>query len=148
MISRLVSSSPAWDSVLTAQHLEPASDSVSPSLSAPPLPTLCLSKMNKCLKSFFLNNHLLKFPPLNTVTFHMLGVNISSVNLMGDRIQPIINGKHTALVNYRPFTLGWGGSLIRTWFYCGRKFLSIVLYGSWSHLQNILPLSLSCWVHL
>ena len=37
MISQLVGSSPALGSVLTAQSLEPASDSVSPSLSAPPL---------------------------------------------------------------------------------------------------------------
>ena len=37
MISRLVSLSPASGSVLTAQSLEPALDSVSPSLSAPPL---------------------------------------------------------------------------------------------------------------
>ena len=36
-ISRFVGSSPASGSVLTAQSLEPASDSVSPSLSAPPL---------------------------------------------------------------------------------------------------------------
>ena len=43
MISRFVGSSPASGSVLTAQSLEPASDSVSPSLSAPPLLTLCLS---------------------------------------------------------------------------------------------------------
>ena len=47
MISRLVSSSPTSGSVLTAQGLEPASDSVSPlSLSAPPW--LCsLSYQNK-----------------------------------------------------------------------------------------------------
>ena len=43
MISQFVSSSPASGSVLTAQSLEPASDSVSPSLSAPPLLMLCLS---------------------------------------------------------------------------------------------------------
>ena len=43
MISQFVSSSPASGSVLTAQSLESASDSVSPSLSAPPLLTLCLS---------------------------------------------------------------------------------------------------------
>ena len=43
MISRFVSSSPASGSVLTAQSLEPALDSVSPSLSAPPLLVLCLS---------------------------------------------------------------------------------------------------------
>ena len=36
MISQLVGSSPALDSVLTAQSLEPASDSVSLSRSAPP----------------------------------------------------------------------------------------------------------------
>ena len=43
VISRFMSSSPTLDSVLTAQSLEPASDSVSPSLSAPPLLMLCLS---------------------------------------------------------------------------------------------------------
>ena len=37
MISRFMGSSPASGSVLTARSLEPASDSVSPSLSAPPL---------------------------------------------------------------------------------------------------------------
>ena len=46
VISQLVSSSPASGSVLTARSLEPASDSVSPSLSAPnPLAfCLCLSQ--------------------------------------------------------------------------------------------------------
>ena len=49
MISQFVSSSPTSGSVLTAQSLEPASDSVSPSLSAPPPLALCLSlsKINK-----------------------------------------------------------------------------------------------------
>ena len=47
-VSRFVGLSPALGSVLTARSLEPASDSASPSLSAPPLLTLCLSKMNKC----------------------------------------------------------------------------------------------------
>ena len=42
MISQLVGSSPT--SLLTAQSLEPASGSVSPSLSAPPLLALCLPK--------------------------------------------------------------------------------------------------------
>ena len=52
MISWFVSSSLASGSVLTAQSLESASDSVSPSLSAPPLLMLCLSvsKINKTLK--------------------------------------------------------------------------------------------------
>ena len=53
MISRFVSSSPTLGSVLTARSLEPASDSVTPSLSAPPLLvlssslSLSLSKINK-----------------------------------------------------------------------------------------------------
>ena len=42
MISWLVSSSPASGSVLIAKSLEPALDSVSPSLSAPPPLTFCL----------------------------------------------------------------------------------------------------------
>ena len=46
-ISRSVSSSPASGSVLTAQSLEPVSDSVSPSLSAPPPFMLCLSLSQK-----------------------------------------------------------------------------------------------------
>ena len=44
MISRSVGSSPVSGSVLTAQGLEPALDSVSPSLSAPPRLMLCLSQ--------------------------------------------------------------------------------------------------------
>ena len=47
MISRFVSSSPALGYVLTARRLEPASDSVSTSLSAPPPIMLCLSLKNK-----------------------------------------------------------------------------------------------------
>ena len=43
MISQFVSLSPASVSVLTAQSLEPALDSVSSSLSVPPLLVLCLS---------------------------------------------------------------------------------------------------------
>ena len=51
MISWFVGSSPAWGSVLTAQSLEPASDSVSPSLCTSPARALSLSdsqKINKC----------------------------------------------------------------------------------------------------
>ena len=47
MISQFVGSSPTSGSGLTAHSLEPASDSVSPSLSAPPLLALWLSKVNK-----------------------------------------------------------------------------------------------------
>ena len=54
MISQLVSSSHAWGSVLTAQSLEPASDSVSPPLSAPPPLMLCLSV---CLSLSKINKH-------------------------------------------------------------------------------------------
>ena len=51
MNSQFVGLSPASGSVLTAQSLEPALDSVSPSLSAPPPLMLCLyQKMNKHLK--------------------------------------------------------------------------------------------------
>ena len=51
MIKWFLSLSPASGSVLTAQGLEPASDSVSPSLSAPSLLTFCLSlsKINEDL---------------------------------------------------------------------------------------------------
>ena len=47
VISQSVGSSPASGSVLTAWSLEPASDSVSPSLSAPPLLMICLSLSQK-----------------------------------------------------------------------------------------------------
>ena len=47
MISQFMSSSPASGSVLTAQSLEPVSDSVSPSLSAPPPLMLSLSVSQK-----------------------------------------------------------------------------------------------------
>ena len=51
-ISLSVSSSPASGSVLAAQSLEPASDSVSPSVSAPPLLVLCLSLSLKTKETF------------------------------------------------------------------------------------------------
>ena len=51
MISQIVSLSPTSGS---AQSLEPALDSVSPSLSAPTLLTLCLS-VSKINKTFFKN---------------------------------------------------------------------------------------------
>ena len=44
MFSQIVGSSPASGSVLTAQSLEPASDSVYPSLSDPPLLVLSVSQ--------------------------------------------------------------------------------------------------------
>ena len=53
VILKFMGLSPALGSVLTVQNLEPALDSVSPSLSAPPLLTLrvcvslSLSKINK-----------------------------------------------------------------------------------------------------
>ena len=47
MILWFTSSSPASGSVLTAQSLEPVSDSMSPSLSDPPLFMLCLSLSQK-----------------------------------------------------------------------------------------------------
>ena len=55
MISWSLGSSPTYGSVLTAQNLEPASHSVSPTLSAPPplMLCVCLSNMNKHLKKIF-----------------------------------------------------------------------------------------------
>ena len=53
MISHSLSLSPTSGSALTAQSLEPASDSVSPSLSAPPLLRLSVSKINKNIKNNF-----------------------------------------------------------------------------------------------
>ena len=50
MISWFLGLSPASSSVFIAQSQEPASDSLSPSLSAPPPLTLCVSKINKHLK--------------------------------------------------------------------------------------------------
>ena len=52
MISQLVGSSPVSGSMLSVQSLEPASDSVSPSVSAHSLLmlSLSLSKINKTLK--------------------------------------------------------------------------------------------------
>ena len=47
MISWSVTSNSVLGSVLSAQNLEPASDSVSPSLFAPPLFALCLSLSQK-----------------------------------------------------------------------------------------------------
>ena len=44
IISQFVGSSPTPGSVLTAQSLEPASDSVSPSLCLSPVHALCLSQ--------------------------------------------------------------------------------------------------------
>ena len=46
MISRFVGSNPTLGSVLTAWGLEPALDSVSHSLFAPPPFVLCVSKIN------------------------------------------------------------------------------------------------------
>ena len=53
MKSPFVGSSPALGSVLTTQSLEPASDSVSPSLSPPPLLSLSLSLSLKNKDFFF-----------------------------------------------------------------------------------------------
>ena len=47
MISWFMGSSPMWSSVLTAQSLEPASDSVLPSLSAPNPLAFCLRLSQK-----------------------------------------------------------------------------------------------------
>ena len=60
MISRFVSSSPASGSVLTAQSLEPASNSVSPSLSvlSPLARTHSLSEYISKLKKIYMMNYI------------------------------------------------------------------------------------------
>ena len=68
MISQFTSSSPASDSVLTTQSLEPASDSVSPSLSPPPLLALYLylSRINTLKKNKKCKKHSLSLILENT----------------------------------------------------------------------------------
>ena len=66
MVSQSVNSSPVSGSVLTPQSLELASDSVSPSLSAPLPLELCLSlsrprpQINKHLKKLLKKKHYIK----------------------------------------------------------------------------------------
>ena len=60
MISWFVSLGPASGSVLTAQSPEPASDSVSPSLSVPPPLALSFSKINKHKKKLKKNTSEIK----------------------------------------------------------------------------------------
>ena len=60
MISGSVSSSSTSGSVLAAQSLEPALDSISPCLSAPPLHSLSLSKINvKKIKDIYEKKRLM-----------------------------------------------------------------------------------------
>ena len=56
MISQFVSLSPVLGAVLTAQSLEPASDSVSPSLSVPLPTTPCPRALSLCVSLFFKKN--------------------------------------------------------------------------------------------
>ena len=70
MISQSVSSSPASGSVLTAQSLEPASDSVSSSLCPSPTHAVFLSEINKHIKNkHFLKMRLSLFLPQVITTF-------------------------------------------------------------------------------
>ena len=73
MISQFVGSSPASGSVLRAQGLEPASDSVSPSLSLYPSPpcALSLSKIN--IKIFVLFKKTPKLQLLKCESLGLLG---------------------------------------------------------------------------
>ena len=66
MISRFMGSSPTSGSMLTAQSPEPASDSVSPFLSVPPLLALSLFlslKNKQRLKKFYHGKNLKKKEP-------------------------------------------------------------------------------------
>ena len=81
IILQFVSLSPTSGSVLTAQSLEPASHSVSPSLSAPHPLTLCLFlSKNKHLKVFFLRMKKMKqnliemWDTIKCTDIHVMGV--------------------------------------------------------------------------
>ena len=78
MISRLVSSSPTSGSVLTAQSLEPASDSVSSSLSAPPLLILSLS-LSKINIKIFLRFYIFVALHICSYTVFLIYLNCLSV---------------------------------------------------------------------
>ena len=58
MTLQFVGLSPTLGSVLTARSLKPASDSVSPPLSAPPLLMLSLSKINIYFNFLFFKIHI------------------------------------------------------------------------------------------
>ena len=64
MILQFMGSSPTSGSVPTARSPDPASDSASPSLSAPPLLVLFLSKINKSLKTKRKKKRTLRYIPL------------------------------------------------------------------------------------
>ena len=81
MISQSASSSPTSGSVLTAQSLEPALDSVSPSLSAPPLLMLCLSLSQKLKKKKFKKVHYRKEGLLKENATNHLKICISLLGL-------------------------------------------------------------------
>ena len=71
MISQFAGSSPASGSVLTAQSLEPASDSVSPSFSLCPSPTHALSLSVSKINETFLKVKKIK-NPVNKEIFRIL----------------------------------------------------------------------------
>ena len=73
-------SSPASGSGLMAQSLEPVSDSVSPSLFAPPLLMLCLCLKNKTLKKIKKEKEKRKLTPAEVVlsTYHEPNRHINS----------------------------------------------------------------------
>ena len=73
MILWFMSSSPALGSVLTARSLEPALDSVSPSLCPFPAHTPSLSKTNKHLKKIFLKVNFENSPFKNFAFWGRLG---------------------------------------------------------------------------
>ena len=81
MISLFMSSGPASGSVLTAQSLEPASDSGSPSLSVPPPLMLCLSVKNKHLKKLKENISILWYPELGTIIYANIFIFYFIINL-------------------------------------------------------------------
>ena len=95
MISQFVGSSPTLGSVLTAQSLEPAFDSVSPSLSGPPLLVFSEKNQNKQKQNLKKKTHKVRYKLANVLQGSKLhttfGVIHSTEKQVGTCIPPDIN---------------------------------------------------------
>ena len=85
VISQSVSSSPTSGSVLTAQSLEPALDSVSPSLPSPPLLMLCLCLSLSLLPSGETRDAVFRvgIPADWLLTLHLVWPTVTAVQVWG-----------------------------------------------------------------
>ena len=104
-ISRSVGSSPASGSGLMTQSLEPASVSVSPSLSAPPPFMLCLSKTNKSWGAWVAQS--VKRPTSAQVTIsRSVGLSPASGSVLtAQSLEPASNSVSPSVSDPPPFML-------------------------------------------